>query len=131
MEVKELKRPQYLKAVIKTSGIESPVEWIDLESGRCKTKAGYEFDLDNFEFVDLRDYDAMRGEYAGRAMQAMIDGMMKNENTLMGMRCRAATNGQALSVQVAADAVAYADALIGELKRPRDWKETFGLKKEE
>lgn len=116
-------------AVIKSSGIKSPVEWIDLESRRCKTQAGYESDIDDFEFIDSRDYDELRGEYAGRAMQAMICGMMGNLTLMEQMARRATKEGyMRIGDMIAADSVGYADALINELKRQKDYKEMFGLK---
>ena len=54
-----------LSAIIKTSGVKSPVKYIDLDEGICKTEGGYEAPIGNFTFVDERDYDSLRGEYAG------------------------------------------------------------------
>lgn len=117
-----------LIAVIKTSCVQSPVEWIDLECKRCRTQAGYEADLDDFEFIDSRDYDALRGEYAGRMMQAIITGMMGSLEIMKHMYDQAKKAGyERRCEKIAADAVAYADALINELKRPKDHKEMFGL----
>lgn len=71
METIVLNRPKLI-AIIKTSGIKSPVEWIDLKERRCKTQSGYEAEIEKFEFVDSRDYHELRGEYAGKAMQSLI-----------------------------------------------------------
>lgn len=117
-----------LIAVDKSTGFKSPVMYIDLDHRRCRTMAGPEADIDNFEFIDSRDYEDLRGEYAGRAMQAMIGGMMGNLTLMTQMHNRAEREGyKRMGDMVAADAVGYADALIAELKRPRDYKEIFGM----
>lgn len=122
-----LKKP-HLTAVIKTSGFESPVAWIDLEEKRCKTESGYEADIDEFVFRDSRDYDAMRGEFAGRAMQAMIGALTGDLEIAKAWITVSRKNGfDHVSKNIAADAVRYADTLIAELKRPMDYKEIFGL----
>ena len=122
-----LKEPK-LTAIIKTSGIESPVRWIDLEKKRCKTESGYEEDIDHFEFVDSRDYDSLRGEYAGRVMQAMATSIIGNTMMMEQYANRATREGHRnLAALVASDAVGWADALIRELKRPKDYKEMFGV----
>lgn len=127
MKVTVLKKP-HLTGIIKASGIQCPVEWIDLEAKRCRLTSGYEADIDDFEFVDSRDYDALRGEYAGRAMQAMITGMTGSIDMMKMWLDQAKRQGYKRRCEkIAADAVAYADALIGELKRPKDYKEMFGI----
>ena len=123
-----MKRPQ-LTAIIKTSGIEGPVQWIDLEEKRCKIEGGYEGNISDFEFVDSRDYESLRGEYAGRAMQAITTGMMGNLTLMEQMASRAVREGYScVNKMIAADAVGFADALISELKRPKDYKEIFNCK---
>lgn len=127
MKVTVLNRPKLI-AVIKTSGIKSPVEWIDLEEKRCKTTGGYESDIDDFEFIDSRDYDELRGEYAGRAMQAMATSIIGNTLMMEQYGNRAFREGHRnLAALVASDAVGWADALINELKRPKNYKEMFGV----
>lgn len=122
-----LKRPKLI-AIIKSSGIQSPVEWIDLETKRCRLALGYESDIDDFEFIDSRDYDDLRGEYAGRAMQAMATSIIGNTLMMEQYANRAIREGHRnLAALVASDAVGWADALINELKRPKDYKEMFGL----
>lgn len=125
MKVTVLKRPKLI-AVIKTSGIKNPVEWIDLESRRCKTTGGYESDIDDFEFIDSRDYDELRGEYAGRAMQTLIPtiGNQDEDEVLKAMK---EDGCDSFCEYVARKAVDFADALIYELKRPKDYKEMFGV----
>lgn len=127
MDITVLKKPK-LTAVVKSSGIESPVLWIDLEQRRCKTTTGLEADLDVFNFRDSRDYDEMRGEYAGRMMQAMATSIIGNTMLMEQYAKRATRKGyRNLSELMASDAVGWADALISELKRPRDYKEVFGV----
>lgn len=123
METIVLKRPKLI-AIIKTSGIKSPVEWIDLKERRCKTQSGYEAEIEKFEFEDSRDYDELRGEYAGKAMQSLIPiiGDMNEEEVLPDMR---ANNCESIFDYVAVKSVAFADALIHELKRPKDYAEMF------
>ena len=118
-----LKEPS-LTAIIKSSGIKSPVAWINLETKRCKTKGGYESDIDDFEFMDSRDYDSMRGEYAGRMMQAMATSIIGNTMMMTQYARRASNEGfRNLAELVASDAVGWADALINELKRPKDYSD--------
>lgn len=125
MKEKVLTRPKLI-AVIKSSGVESSVEWIDLENKRCKTTAGLVSDIDDFEFIDSRDYDELRGEYAGRAMQTMIPTVIKAPKSILLGKMQE-NECSTLSELVAKAAVRYADALISELKRPKDSKEMFGV----
>lgn len=104
-------RPK-VSAVIRSSGVKSPVKWIDLKTRRCRTKDEFEGDLEEFYFVDDRDYDSLRGEFAGRAMQGFLS----------------CARTQDLYRNVHVYAVKCADRLIEELKRPRDYMEFFGLK---
>ena len=118
-----------LIAVEKSTGYKSIVVCVDMEGRRIRTTEGQERDVDEFEFIYSNNYSELRGEYAGRAMQAMIAGMMGNLTLMQQMHHRAVKEGyRRMGDMVAADAVGYADALIRELKRPMGFDEMFGTK---
>lgn len=112
-----------LSAIIKTSGVKSPVRWIDLDEGTCKTEAGFEAPIGDFSFVDDRDYDSLRGEYAGRAMQGIWSNEMQTRAVIEKITDEqpgCPDVGDAVRRRIAQLAVAQADALIYELKREHD-----------
>ncbi len=117
----------HLTAIIKASGIESPVKWIDLEKGLCETEAGHRGAFYEFLFVDSRDYDSLRGEYAGRMMQAIVTSWNTDPKISDALADIAVKQGTDMpSKMMAQYAVRCTDALIRELKRPRELQELLG-----
>ncbi len=108
-------------ATIKSSGIKSEIEWIDYETNELKTKSGFTSSIDDFVIEDNIDYDSLRPQFAGMAMQGMWTGICGNLLLMEQMANRAVREGyKNVSEMVADDAVHHADSLIKALKKPRE-----------
>ena len=114
-----MRKEPTLKGRIICSGIVLGVDKIR-EDGTIKLENGYEGDINTIELLDNLDYDAMRPQFAGQAMQAMLCGACSNTLLMEQMCARAQREGyNSLSTLIAHDAANYADDLIAALKKPR------------
>jgi len=112
-----------LTAIIKATGVKSPVRWIDLDDNTCCTEAGYVGAVGEFVFRDVHEYDSLRGEFAGRAMQGILSNHSLYEALVEKVTEENAfcpEYGAAVRRRAAELAVAQADALICELERAHD-----------
>ena len=109
-----------LKGRIISSGITMPVKKI-LEDGRVLLDGmGEPLGPDEVELIDNIDYDQYRPQFAGKAMQAILNACCINTQLLEQMHKRAYREGfKTMGQCIAQDAVSYADDLILALKKPR------------
>lgn len=71
------------------------------------------------ELVSDVDYEALRNQAAIAAMQAQVSSFKTMENLVSILKKRGDEEAEALGILVAIRSVAYADALIAELKKEK------------